>query len=67
MDGRRELETEDLLKAAGQLVPLAKSHAKHVEMLRSLVGDGLARNASKAADEEAVAVENIRVGRVLDI
>ena len=67
MDGRRELETADLTKSAGQMVPLAKSHAKHIENLRSLVGDGLARNASKAKETEAVAVENIRSGRMLDL
>jgi len=67
MEGRRELETADLNKAAGQMVPLAKSHAKHIEKLRSLVVDGLARNASKAREKEAVAFENIRGGRLLDV
>ncbi len=67
MEGRRELETADLVKAAGQMVPLAKSHAPHIEKLRSLVGDGLARNASKTREKEAVAFENIRGGRLLDV
>jgi hypothetical protein len=67
MDGRRELESADLTKAAGQMVPLAKSHAQHIANLRSLVADGLARNASKAKDAEAVAVDKIRGGRLLDL
>lgn len=67
MDGRRELESSDLLKSAGQMVPLAKSHADQIAKLRSLVGDGLARNASKAKEAEAVEVEKIRGGRLLDL
>ena len=67
MEGRRELESADLKKAAGQMVPLAKSHAPHIEKLRSLVGDGLARNASKVKEKEAVEVGNIRGGRLLDV
>jgi hypothetical protein len=67
MDKQRELETADLVKSAGQMVPLAKSHAKQVEALRSLVSDGLARNASRAKIQEAVACEKIRGGRLLDV
>jgi hypothetical protein len=67
MDKQRELETADLVKSAGQMVPLAKSHAKQVEALRSLVSDGLARNASRAKAQETVACEKLRGGRLLDV
>jgi ATP-dependent 26S proteasome regulatory subunit len=45
-DNRRELETEDLLNAAGEMVPLSASHQEHIEQLRMMVGNGQARNAS---------------------
>jgi hypothetical protein len=67
MDGRREITNEDLLKAAGQMVPLARSHAQLIDNLRSMVSDGLARNASKVRSEDAVACERIRAGRLLDV
>lgn len=47
MDGRRELETEDLVRAAGNMVPLAKSHHERIARLRELVVNGQARNASR--------------------
>lgn len=46
MDGRREIETADLLRAASELVPLAKSRREHIERLRQVVLNGEARNAS---------------------
>ena len=45
-DNRRELETEDLLNAAGEMVPLSASHQEHIEQLRTMVINGQARNAS---------------------
>ena len=45
-DNRRELETEDLLNAAGAMVPLSSSHQEHIEQLRQMVVSGQARNAS---------------------
>jgi SpoVK/Ycf46/Vps4 family AAA+-type ATPase len=45
-DNRRELETEDLLNAAAEMVPLSASHQEHIEQLRMMVGNGQARNAS---------------------
>jgi SpoVK/Ycf46/Vps4 family AAA+-type ATPase len=49
MDGQREIETEDLLRAASELVPLAKSRREHIERLRQVVLNGEARNASNVA------------------
>jgi SpoVK/Ycf46/Vps4 family AAA+-type ATPase len=49
LDSRREVETEDLLKAAGDMVPLARSHREHIENMRQLVVSGEARNASRAS------------------
>lgn len=46
MDGQREIETDDLLRAASELVPLAKSRRDHIERLRQVVLNGEARNAS---------------------
>jgi len=45
-DNRRELETGDLLNAAGAMVPLSASHQEHIEQLRQMVVSGQARNAS---------------------
>ena len=67
MDSQRELDTGDLAKAAGQMVPLAKSHSAHIEKLRELVTNGLARNASRAREEEVVEFEQIRGARLLDV
>lgn len=67
MDGRRELENADLMKAAGQMVPLARSHAKLIDSLRSMVTEGLARNASRVRNEDAVVCDRIRAGRLLDV
>ena len=53
-DNRRELETEDLLNAAGEMVPLSASHQEHIEQLRTMVVNGQARNASD--DRNALAV-----------
>ncbi|NTU54052.1 MAG: AAA family ATPase [Chlorobiaceae bacterium] len=47
-DNRRELETADLLEAAGKMVPLSESHQKHIEQLRRMVEHGQVRNASDA-------------------
>jgi ATP-dependent Zn protease len=66
IDGGREIETPDLLAAAGTMVPLAKSHREHIEELRKLVIFGQARNASSAAKVEEVNIENLRDNRVPD-
>lgn len=67
MDSQREIETEDLLRAAGDMVPLAKSHRERIERLRQLVLRGEARNASKVVAAEEVKVEQVRGERLLDI
>ncbi len=67
MDGRRELTTADLVRAAGQMVPLARSHGKAIESLRTIVTDGLARNASRTGTEDAVKCDQIRGARMLDV
>ena len=46
MDGRREIETADLLRAASELVPLAKSRREHIERLRQIVLNGEIKTAS---------------------
>lgn len=45
-DKRREIETEDLLKAAEAMVPLSASHQPVIDGLREMVRKGQARNAS---------------------
>ncbi|AUB81686.1 AAA family ATPase [Candidatus Thiodictyon syntrophicum] len=67
MDGQREIETEDLLRAAGDMVPLAKSHRERIERLRQLVLRGEARNASKVGAADEVKVEKVRGERLLDL
>jgi len=67
MDGERELETDDLVKSAGEMVPLAKSRAKHIEKLRQLVVNGEARNASLVAPEKEVKFDMIRGERIIDV
>ena len=67
MDGKRRIETEDLLRAAGDMVPLAKSHPKRIADLRELVVSGQARNASKTDKAEEVKVELVRGERLLDL
>ena len=67
MDGQRELETEDLLRSAGDMVPLARSHEERIDQLRTLVRSGLARNASTSTPDREVAVDKIRNHRVLDM
>jgi len=47
MDGQREIETFDLLRAADEIVPLARSRREHIERLRQIVIKGEARNASQ--------------------
>lgn len=66
MDGGRELETGDLLGAAGDMVPLAKSHREGIEWLRRLVVSGEARNASRSAAADAVSVDRLRGERLLE-
>lgn len=67
MDGGRQIETDDLLHAAGAMVPLAKSHSERINRLREVVTRGEARNASlrEAADE--VSVDQVRGARLLEI
>jgi len=67
MDNERELDTDDLLKSAHDMVPLAKSHAEVVTKLRALVTGGLARNASRVAVEKVVKLETIPGVRRLEI
>ena len=45
-DKRREVETEDVLNAAKEMVPLSESNQKHIQHLRQMVRSGQARNAS---------------------
>jgi SpoVK/Ycf46/Vps4 family AAA+-type ATPase len=67
MDGRRELETEDLVRAAGNMVPLAKSHHERIARLRELVVNGQARNASTRGATDEVQVDRVRSERLLEI
>jgi hypothetical protein len=72
MDHERMLETEDLLTAARDMVPLAKSHHEHIRKLRQIVIAGEARNASRTADDEEVKIEQVRGertggGRLVDV
>ena len=67
MDGRRQLETADLLRSAGDMVPLAKSHSERIGILRKLVTGGLARNASVSDDQEIVDFSRIRGTRLVDL
>jgi len=67
MDGRRELETEDLARAAGDMVPLARSHRERIGRLRQLVISGEARNASKRTAADEVKVEQVRGERLLEM
>ncbi len=67
IDNERELDTDDLLKSANDMVPLAKSHAEVVTKLRALVTGGLARNASRVAVEKVVKLETIPGVRRLEI
>ena len=67
MDGRREIETDDLIAAAGAMVPLAKAHRERIEQLRKLVLSGQARNASQRIAADEVKVERVRGERLLDI
>jgi SpoVK/Ycf46/Vps4 family AAA+-type ATPase len=67
MDGKREIETADLVAAAGDMVPLAKSHRDRIAQLRELVLSGQARNASRGTVAEEVKVEQVRGERLLDI
>ncbi len=66
-DGKRVLETKDLLKSAGDMVPLAKSHAKRIEALRELVTGGQCRNASVSDEKQIVDFSRIRGTRNIDI
>lgn len=63
VDGRRAMETDDLLAAAEDMVPLARSHEKDVGELRALVESGQARNASAATVPQQVALDQIRGAR----
>ncbi len=67
MDGERQLETRDLVKSAGEMVPLARSRAEHINKLRELVERGEARNASQISAGGEVKPESIRTGRKLDL
>jgi SpoVK/Ycf46/Vps4 family AAA+-type ATPase len=67
MDQERELTTADLVKSAGEMVPLAKSRADHIQKLRKLVLNGEARNASRATPADEVKCDQIRGERLLDL
>lgn len=60
LEGEREIDTDDLLNSAAEIVPLAKSHAEVVEELRKLVTDNLARNATKIDEQQAVDLETVQ-------
>ncbi len=62
IDGQREIDTDDLLNSAAEIVPLAKSHAEVVEILRKLVTSGLARNASRGDEQQIVDLETVQRG-----
>jgi hypothetical protein len=62
-DKRRQLDTEDLLRAAGDMVPLAISHEKHIGILRTMVTSGQARNASDDRAGRQVELDKLPVGR----
>ena len=40
------LQPQENIVAAGEMVPLSASHQEHIEQLRTMVGNGQARNAS---------------------
>lgn len=67
MDEARELETDDLLRSVGDMVPLAKSRAEDIERLRRLVLSGQARNASKLESEVAIDDIPAERGRYMDL
>ncbi|CAK0756051.1 ATPase [Gammaproteobacteria bacterium] len=67
MDGRRELETDDLVHAAGDMVPLARSNHERIQKQRQLVINGEARNASKYTVLDEVKVEKVRGERLLEM
>jgi len=63
LDDHREMDTDDLLAAAEDMVPLARSNADQINELRSLVEAGQARNASAASLRQPVPLEEIRGAR----
>jgi len=67
MDGRRELDTDDLVRAAGDMVPLAKSNHERIQKQRQLVINGEARNASKHTALDEVKFEKVRGERLLEM
>lgn len=67
MDGRRELDTDDLIRAAGDMVPLAKSNHERIQKQRQLVINGEARNASKHTAADEVKVDKVRGERLLEM
>jgi AAA+ superfamily predicted ATPase len=67
MDDERAVTTADLVRSAGEMVPLAKSRAEHVQKLRQLVLKGEARNASYTTAAEEVHFDQIRGERLLDL
>lgn len=67
MDGGREIETADLIGAANDMVPLARSHRQRIERLRQLVLNGEARNASRRTKADEVSVDRLRGERLIEI
>ena len=67
MAGERAILTDDLVKSACEMVPLAKSRAHDIQKLRKLVLDGEARNASRATTADEVKFDQIRGERQLDL
>lgn len=61
-DNRRDIETVDLLEAAKEMVPLAKSNEQHIEQLRRMVDNGQARNASDNQAGRKVEITRIPCG-----
>lgn len=64
---RRQMTTHDLLRSAGDMVPLAKSHARRIEALRQLVTAGQCRNASVRDQQLSVDFDQIRGSRLIDL
>lgn len=69
---QRALTTEDLLRTAGEIVPLARARKEDVEILRQVVIQGQARLASAADPADMVKLDQVRSvrepgGRRLDV
>jgi MoxR-like ATPase len=61
-DGAREIRTDDLLRAAKDVIPLAKTAETKIARLRKFADDGRARRATKPETEAA----NLTEGRNIE-